>query len=114
GQGVRWNPRPLLLHLGRIRAAEGETAVLTMIYSGMGDETLEIEDVRVDSEHVRVSLEPHTDLQPASGKAFVLTVEVPAGGPPVSYVQPDTVEATILSNHPLAGEFTFQIQFVAY
>ena len=112
--GYEWYPESLAMSFGRFRASEGRKGNVLLIVHAMEGKAFEFTDVQVDPEFLKVSLQPNVPGDTGERQAYTVSIEVPAGSPPMSRVRKQSGKIRVQTNHPEAPEIRMHAEFISY
>lgn len=121
--GTSFHPEAMLIDFGSVDVAKGAKASLFAMVKGLGDEELEISNVKTDPTFLRVAVEPvnvgggksegeKPVTDKSKSKRYRLRFEIPPGSAPVTRQKTDPATVEFDTNHPEAKSLKFRINFV--
>ena len=114
GTGLLWSPEEGVLRLGRFPAKEGKSAKM-LVFIAKGNEDLKIVDSQLDPPNLKFDLKKDEKFQQPRREKYTLTVDVPAGGAPLSLGGGARQgKITLQTNHPDAKTITMDLEFTSF
>ena len=114
GTGLLWSPEESVLRLGRFPAKEGKIAKL-LVFIAKSDDELKIVEAKLEPPTLKFDLKKDEKFQQPRRDKYTLTVEVPAGGAPLSLGGGARQgKITLQTNHPDAKTITMDLEFTSF
>lgn len=112
--GTLWSPEESVFRLGRFSAKEGKKANLIVFIKKMEQE-LEITEATLDPPQLKYEFRKDEKFNAPGRNKYEITVEVPAGGVPLSLGGGERAGSVVLqTNHPEAKTIKFDIEFTSF
>lgn len=111
--GVRWNSRDMRLRLDRFAASEGKTINLSM-YVKNADDSFKIEDIEKSDDFLNVTVKKDETVSGKNRQRLLMSFEIAPGVAPEVRDRSNPSTVTFKTNHPVAAEIKFSLEFVSF
>lgn len=113
-KGMKWRPDLLHTDLGLFPSEKGGEGWYKIIVAEMPEgQTFEVSGVESSVNFVTATVKPLPNPPESTRQHFLVTFQVKPGVPPGTYQRKKSAKVVLKTNHPLASEIKFYLEFIA-
>jgi len=109
-----WIASDMTMMLGRFPASEGKKVNLSIFLRDNTGPPLKATSITCEPQFLKADFQQDEKFQATNRERYNLTIEVPAGSPPLVYEKPDYATITIETDNPLVRKMVVQVTMIAY
>ncbi|MCA9068666.1 MAG: DUF1573 domain-containing protein, partial [Planctomycetaceae bacterium] len=111
---MKWRPELLHTDLGQFPADKGGEGWYKIVVAEMPEgETFKVDQIESSLEFVSADVKPLPAPPKSTRQYFLVTFKVQPGTPPGTYQRKKSAKVVLRTNHPLAEEIKFYVEFIA-